>query len=141
MSDSVAIGKLLRRLGLTDNYYMYALREEAFRDTNIHYIVYGHTHRQAIVPLQTATAATGAQHVVYINSGTWRAVFDLAQNRPKDEEFFGYHVMTYLAFFTGTERKGKAFETWTGSLESPIAGTRAMASPPLVKYAVAGRVV
>jgi hypothetical protein len=27
--------------------------------------------------------------------------------------------MTYLAFFKGDERKGKAFETWSGSLESP----------------------
>ena len=112
--------KLLSRWGLSDGYYPYALGEPAFKDQNIHYIVYGHTHRQEIVPLRAGTLAAAAQQDVYLNSGTWRAVYDLARSRPKDEEFFGYHVMTYLAFFKGDERKGKAFETWSGSLESPM---------------------
>jgi len=75
------------------------------------------------VPLRTGTPAGRKGNVVYINSGTWRAVYDLAQYRPNDEEFFGYHVMTYVAFFEGDERKGKAFETWSGSLESPTMGS------------------
>jgi len=66
-------------------------------------------------------ATTGvAEATIYVNSGTWRAVYDLAKYRPKLEEFFGYHVMTYLAFFRGDERRGKAFETWSGSLEAPM---------------------
>ena len=62
----------------------------------------------------------GVEQIVYINSGTSRPVFDLARFRPKDEEFFGYHVMTYLAFFKEGERKGRFFETWSGSLKPPL---------------------
>jgi len=123
-SLSPLLNKLVCRLGLSDDYYTWALREEAFKDPNISYIVYGHTHRHEIVPLRSG-ASGGTERDVYINSGTWRAVYDLSRYRPKDEEFFGYHVMTYLAFFKGDERKGKAFETWSGSLESPMTGSGA----------------
>lgn len=117
--------KLLSKWGLSDGYYPYALDEKAFKDPNpnVYYIVYGHTHRQEIVPLRTGTSTPKTQQDIYLNSGTWRAVYDLARSQPEDEEFFGYHVMTYLAFFKGDERKGKAFETWSGSLESPMKGT------------------
>ena len=74
------------------------------------------------MPLRTGTLTAETQQDIYLNSGTWRAVYDFARSRPKDEEFFGYHVMTYLAFFKGDERKGKAFETWSGSLEFPMKG-------------------
>jgi len=120
ISSSSLLNKLACRLGLSDDYFQYALCEEAFRNPHISYIVYGHTHRHEVVPLRAGKEVTGTEQVVYINSGTWRAVFDLARYRPKDEEFFGYHVMTYLAFFKGGERKGKAFETWSGSLEAPV---------------------
>jgi len=115
------------RMSLSDDFYTYAMQEEAFEDPKITYIVYGHTHHHEVVPLRAGKEPTGTDQVVYINSGTWRAVFDLARYRPKDEEFFGYHVMTYLAFFKGGERKGKAFETWSGSLEAPLAES----GPPL----------
>ena len=131
-SVSPLLNKFISRLGLSDDYYTWALHEDAFQDPNISYIVYGHTHRHEIVPLRSGTIAGGTERDVYINSGTWRAVYDLSRYRPKDEEFFGYHVMTYLAFFKGDERKGKAFETWSGSLESPMMGSRAQlgAAPP-----------
>jgi UDP-2,3-diacylglucosamine pyrophosphatase LpxH len=115
--------KLLCRWGLSDSYYPYALGEKSFHQEEISYIVYGHTHRHEIVPLRTGKASDGNQSVVYINSGTWRAVYEQDRYRPKDEEFFGYHVMTYLAFFENDERKGKAFETWSGSLEYPMMGS------------------
>jgi UDP-2,3-diacylglucosamine pyrophosphatase LpxH len=113
------IDKLVRWLGLSDDMYLCALREKAFHDPAISYIVYGHTHRHEIVPLRAGNTTGAANKVVYINSGTWRLVYDPAQYRPKDEEFFGYHVMTYLAFFNDRERKDRSFETWSGSFESP----------------------
>ncbi len=43
---------------------------------------------------------------------------ELARYRPKDEEFLGYRVMMYLAFYKGDERKGRSLETWSGALQS-----------------------
>ncbi len=95
-----------------------ALREQAFRDRWARFIVYGHTHHHEIVPLHSEKRPEGLLEQMYINSGTWRAVHELARDKPQDEQFVGYHVMTYLAFFKDGERKGKAFETWSGALQS-----------------------
>lgn len=113
--------KLLLRWGLSDDYSEYAHTEEAFNKAEISYIVYGHTHRHEIVPLRTAVGADKSNESIYLNAGTWRAVYDLARYASNGDEFFGYHVLTYLAFFKEGERKGKAFETWSGSLEAPMA--------------------
>lgn len=128
LAEIIPLGKKLLtsfrsmgRLSLSDDFYTFASKEQAFRDPKFSYIVYGHTHHHEVIPLRAGKEHNGIDQVVYINSGTWRAVFDLARVRPRDEEFFGYHVMTYLAFFKGTERKGKAFETWSGSLEENVA--------------------
>jgi hypothetical protein len=45
---------------------------------------------------------------------------ELARFHPGQKQFVGYHVMTYLTFFKGNERKGRAFESWTGALDSSI---------------------
>ena len=115
---SVLFKKLLARLGLSDDFYPNVFGEAAFRDPEISYVVYGHTHHYEVVPLLAGGARGAANKLVYINSGTWRAVHELARYRPRDEEFLGYKVMTYLAFFKGDERKGRAFETWSGALGS-----------------------
>jgi hypothetical protein len=117
---SPALNGLLCKFGASSEVYPCALKEPAFADPEISYIVYGHTHRQEIVPLRTSTNAAGKPKSAYLNSGTWRAVFDLAQARPKDAEFFEYHVMTYLSFFKDDERRDREFETWSGSFESPM---------------------
>jgi hypothetical protein len=53
---------------------------------------------------------------VYINSGTWRAVHEMAAAKPASEEFAGYKVMTYLVFYQGDEHVGREFESWSGAL-------------------------
>ena len=110
--------KFLPRLGLSEDFYPYAFRERAFKDPGISYIAYGHTHRYEVVPLRAGAAEPPIPKLIYINSGTWRAVYELARHLPGNEEFVGYKVMTYVAFFKGDERKGRAFETWSGALES-----------------------
>jgi hypothetical protein len=79
--------------------------------------------RERLTDLARAASKRTVNGKEIYDSGTWHAVFDRAQYRPKDEEFFGYRVMTYLAFFKGDERKGKAFETWSGSLERGMRGS------------------
>lgn len=110
--------RVLTLLGIGDDFYPNAFRETAFKDPGISYIVYGHTHRYEVVPLKAGAIKPTPLKLIYINSGTWRAVDELARYRPGNEEFIGYKVMTYLAFFKGDERKGRAFETWSGALES-----------------------
>ena len=102
--------------GRDSSYFQNALNEVAFINQKAQYLIYGHTHHHEIVPLDSSYAGDKLFNQMYFNSGTWRRVHELAQLSPKDQEFMGYHVMTYLAFFKDGERKGRPFESWSGSL-------------------------
>jgi hypothetical protein len=104
--------------GRAETFYPYALHEKAFTESWAKFIVYGHTHHYEIVPLQSIQQGSDITNQIYINSGTWRPVHELARFHPGQKQFVGYHVMTYLTFFKGDERKGRAFECWTGALDS-----------------------
>ena len=93
-----------------------ALREQAYRNREARYIVYGHTHSHKIVPLDYSPSRRGAIARLYINTGTWRHVHELAQGRPEKQEFVDYNVMTYTIFFLEDERWGRPFEIWSGAL-------------------------
>lgn len=110
--------RLKARFLKEERFYPNAFREPAFKNQISRFVVYGHTHHHEIVPLQSTPVSGGLCNQVYINSGTWRAVHELAQLHPDREEFISYHVMTYLAFFKDGERKGRAFESWSGALDS-----------------------
>jgi UDP-2,3-diacylglucosamine pyrophosphatase LpxH len=101
-----------------ESYSAYALHEKAFREGWARFIVYGHTHYHEIVPLRSFQQGEQAIETLYINSGTWRPVHELAYFRPVDKQFVRYHVMTYLSFFKDDERKGRQFEVWSGALGS-----------------------
>ena len=106
--------------GRTESLYPYAMHEKGFIDGWAKFIVYGHTHHYEIVPLQSLLRRNTVTNQIYINSGTWRPVHELARFHPGQKHFVGYHVMSYLAFFKDDERKGRAFESWTGALESSL---------------------
>ena len=94
----------------------YALKETAFLDRTAQFIVYGHTHRHEIVPLDSYPALRKeATNQIYINSGTWHNYYDLAVFKPREQKFIPYQVLTYLAFFRDGQRGGRRFETWSGS--------------------------
>lgn len=102
--------------GTDEPFYRHAISEQAFKSQRARYIVYGHTHHPEVVPLDISFAGDRAIGQMYLNAGTWRRVHELAQRNPKEEEFLGYYVMTYLAFYQGDERGGRPFESWSGSL-------------------------
>ena len=106
--------------GRAESYYPYALNEKAFTDGWVKFIVYGHTHQYEIVPLQSIQQGSEITNRIYINSGTWRPVHELARFHPGQKQFVSYHVMTYLTFFKGDERKGRSFESWSGALDSSL---------------------
>jgi UDP-2,3-diacylglucosamine pyrophosphatase LpxH len=123
-SRGVSLGKLSRVVRWVTKkvvsretpFHPHAFTEAAFKNRSARFIVYGHTHHHEIVPLDAAAQADGILNQFYVNTGTWRRVHELARLRPKEQEFMGYHVMTYAAFFRGDERAGRSFETWSGAL-------------------------
>lgn len=107
------------RLGqMGTSFYQNGLSEAAFKDRTARYIVNGHTHHYEIVPLDSYYSNLRGKYVnqLYLNSGTWRQVHELAKAKPLEQEFIGRHEMTYLAFFKDDERRGRPYEAWSGSL-------------------------
>jgi UDP-2,3-diacylglucosamine pyrophosphatase LpxH len=105
-------------VGGDGRFYTNAFTEKAYRDGSAHFIVYGHTHHHEIVTLRAASLKTRPFDQVYINSGTWRAVHEMAAADLKKPEFGGYKVMTYLVFYKGDEHGDREFEAWSGALGS-----------------------
>ncbi len=99
------------------SYAKKALNELAFtkKDTEIRYIVYGHTHHHEVVPLDTKEKRTIDDDFFYFNTGTWFTYFDLAINKPHEQKFVPYQVTSLVAFYKDDQRKGHRFETLSGT--------------------------
>ncbi len=97
-------------------YHQTAFSEPAFINRTAKYIVHGHTHHHEIVPLRSSILGGKRFEQMYLNSGTWRRVHELARFRSREQAFQGYHEMTYFAFYRDGERKGRPFEVWSGTL-------------------------
>ncbi len=124
LSQGVSLGRLSRffnwlngRTGGGDSRPSFrdALREDAIRPARS--IVYGHTHRYEIVPLDVG--GNGAFEQRYLNAGTWRVVHEQTRRKPEDEMFTNHWVMSYLALYKDDERGGRPFEAWSGALALP----------------------
>ncbi len=88
----------------------YAADEKVLKEPWVRHIVYGHTHHFEVVPLDKPYG----NDQLYYNSGTWLPVHEMTKKHRN--RFVYFHVMSYLAFFKGGERKGRPFETWSGTL-------------------------
>jgi len=99
-----------------DSYFRHALSEQDFRNRRARHVVYGHTHTTESVPLDASFAEGYVLDQVYFNTGTWRRVHRPTKFAPREHEFIAAETMTYLAFFAGDERAGRAYETWSGTL-------------------------
>jgi hypothetical protein len=100
----------------SDSFADHALTEPDFRNRRAKHVVYGHTHAAEIVPLDASHAEGYVLDQVYFNAGTWRRIYRAANFTPAGHEFIATDVFSYLAFFQGDERKGRSFETWSGTL-------------------------
>jgi UDP-2,3-diacylglucosamine pyrophosphatase LpxH len=98
------------------SYASMAMAEQDFRNRRSKHIVYGHTHAAESVPLDASYAEGYVLNQMYFNCGTWRRVHRQTQLAPNEHEFIADDVMTYLVFFQGDERKGRPYETWSGTL-------------------------
>ncbi|MDB4285664.1 hypothetical protein N9933_00010 [bacterium] len=110
------IGKLINLVqgnpDATDTYLEQALKEPAWDNEDVKFVVYGHTHHAEMAPIDSSDT----RHQIYFNSGTWRQVHEITRARRRDQKFYGFQVMTYIGFFKEGERKGRHFEFWSGAL-------------------------
>lgn len=99
-----------------------AQKEFLHLDSDIYYVVYGHTHEPLQLPIQVVDDPRGGQReLVYLNTGTWRARHQEALARG----FVSWKQLTYTLFYTEKEdlapsqrsRGFPTFETWTGALK------------------------
>ncbi len=113
--DSLVVW-IRKKFGSEDiTFAAHALKEEAFLDRKAQFVVYGHIHHHEVVPLDSYPGINHPTNQMYINSGTWHPYFDLAINKPEEQKFIPYQVLTYLCFHKGDERQGRLFETWSGA--------------------------
>jgi len=99
-----------------ESYASHALAEQDFRNRRAKHVVYGHTHFAESVPLDASYAEGFVLNQMYFNSGTWRRTHRQTVLAPSEHEFIPTDVMSHLAFFQGDERKGRPYESWTGTL-------------------------
>ena len=96
------------------SYAKYAIEEKAFQERAARYIVFGHTHYHEIKPLDSYDAQGEHHHQICFNSGTWHSVHTPTKQGRRN--FVGHHVLTYLVFFKDDERRGRPYESWSGTL-------------------------
>lgn len=104
--------------GGDSSFAKYALEEEAFLKKRAKYFIYGHTHHYETVPLYTSMKNGQPFDQMYFNSGTWHPLHELTRHKPREQNFVEYKAFTYLTFYKDQERKGRSYETWSGTLDS-----------------------
>ncbi len=104
----------------TDHQLEGATVEPLLDGRDYHYVVYGHTHKFAQVPLRVVNG----HEKLYLNSGTWRPRFTRTE---AGHHWVPWKEMTYLIFFRADEDplsaepdnqtpKGNSLLTWTGTM-------------------------
>ena len=118
---ALAVGKLndlyqliIKGSGSPENW---ATKEKAYRQQEARFIVYGHTHKFTVYPLRSVQMAAACFDQIYLNSGTWHPVHEFCHAFTKNKGFIFHKTMSYLGFYKGDERKSRAYETWSGTLD------------------------
>ena len=105
----------------SESYSAHALAEPDFRNRRARHIVYGHTHRHEIVPLDASHADGYVLNQSYFNAGSFRRCYKATQAATGQHEFIASDTFTLLGFYQGDERGGRSYETWSGTLAPGIA--------------------
>jgi hypothetical protein len=117
----LAIEKLVELLGLggtsKDSYEKYAVQEDAYIARETRFIVYGHTHQFTVTPLRSLIKNGAPFNQMYLNTGTWLPVHKICDADSNKKGFILHKTMGYLGIFKEDERRSKAYETWTGTLD------------------------
>ncbi|MCW3112667.1 MAG: hypothetical protein JWR18_1063 [Segetibacter sp.] len=111
------LGDIIGHFGFSrdqfESYKKFAI--EVSKDEDKDYFVMGHTHYAEVVPMNSYVDNNKEKRSkIYINTGTWRSVH--FQGEADKSSFVSYKTMSIAGFFKPDERKGRAFEFWTGYL-------------------------
>jgi len=118
--------QLLRNRPVTEyaDYPEYAAAELTPDGRTPRLVVYGHTHEVASIPL--GPSENEADERFYINTGTWRTVWEKAQATGGHVHFSSWKVMSYVAVYNPHEGYGRhEFELWQGNLRDRVGLTQA----------------
>lgn len=99
---------------IRDDYPKKAYEEPYMKDDRAQYVIYGHTHQHQIIPLDLA--GPKRQQKIYFNTGTWRKVHVRTRFDPRQREFIGWHVLSFVCFYRSNENSNHVFEVWHGAL-------------------------
>lgn len=99
-----------------DDYTDKAFHEEYIRRNEAEFVLYGHTHRYRIQPLDLVPMTGETMQKTYFNTGTWRKIHVRTAYDMESQEFLSWHVMTFIAFYLDDERGDRRFEVWNGAL-------------------------
>ena len=101
---------------LEDRYVQGAI-SDLKKHQHINYVVFGHTHRYLLQPLDRRDVGGRAdEETIYFNSGTWRKRFERAVFHPDEHEFIGHHVLTHISFYGPKDKTNRNYEVWHGAL-------------------------
>jgi len=134
--------RLLRSLPVS-TYGAHALQERGTDGRPPRFVVYGHTHHSESVPLGPAAGGEGGDRF-YLNTGTWRTVWQMAETGGMEDHFASWKEMGYVVLYAPGEANGRhEFEVWTGGLrdrppeQAPASALGdAVGRPPVASYAL-----
>lgn len=94
-----------------------APREYEHLNSQVRYVVYGHTHDPLAVAIRCFPGHPHTLEQVYLNTGTWRGRHFRAT---RNKSFISWKNMTYVILYRKDERGTDfpVFETWTGALKT-----------------------
>ncbi len=111
---AVRFWHLVRNLPAS-KYAAHALGERGTDGRPPRFVVYGHSHRPESVPL--GPSARDGRDRFYLNTGTWRTVWQMAETGGLEEHFACWKEMSYVVLYAPNEAGGRhEFEIWTGGL-------------------------
>ncbi len=86
------------------------------------FVVYGHTHHVESVPI--GPSRRGGDRF-YLNTGTWRSVWEKSRTADGAPHFASWKEMSYVVLYAPEEGRGShEFEMWSGSLRDRPASSR-----------------
>ena len=111
------------------SYAGHALSERGADGTPPQFVVYGHTHHLESVPL--GPSVRGGSDRFYLNTGTWRPVWELARTADGSTHFASWKEMSYVVIYAAGEGgRADEFEIRCGSLRDRPDAAPAGTEPP-----------
>jgi len=114
--------KIASLIGGSDKMIDCAFKEDILKRNEAQFIVYGHTHKHCVIPLDQVPLSDGSlMNKMYFNTGTWRTVHERTKFDIQSQEFTNWQVMSFVVFYKDGERvdtngNQRRFEVWSGAL-------------------------